>query len=323
MGFLDHIIAATLPVVPKPLVRYFSRTYIAGEHEHEAIAAVRALNAERAMATVDVLGEDTFDEAQADQTVRDYLSFVDAITKNHLDCNLSVKLTAFGLLIDRDLCVQKLRLVLDAARERGLFVRIDMEDSSVTTKTLDIYREVRREYEQVGPVLQAYLRRTLTDVRELLAFHEQLGQPLNVRLCKGIYVEPATVAFKDRQVVRQSYMNLLQILLESGAYVGIATHDETLLYEGARIVDRLGLSPERYEFQMLHGVIPQIRGLLLAEGHRVRVYVPFGANWYGYSVRRLKENPTVAGYVAKNVIGGLFGRSSSGSSEENGAQART
>lgn len=314
MGFFDHIISATLPIVPKPIVRYFSQTYIAGETEAQAVEAVRALNAEQAMATVDVLGEDTLDEAQADQTVREYLSFAEAIDTHRLDCNLSVKLTAFGLLIDRDLCVKKLRAVLDAAKERGQFVRIDMEDSGVTSKTLDIYREVRRDYEHVGPVVQAYLRRTLGDIRELLAFHEELGQPLNIRLCKGIYVEPESVAFKDRDVVRQSYMNLLQILMEGGAYVGIATHDQTLLYEGARIVDRLRLAPEQYEFQMLHGVIPQIRRLLLDEGHRVRVYVPFGANWHGYSVRRLKENPAVAGYVAKNVLGGLFGRGDSSTS---------
>lgn len=319
MSLFDHLVSASLPLVPKPMVRYFSRTYIAGERAEDAVREVRRLNDERAMATVDVLGEDTFDESQTRRTVEEYVRFADAIAEHSLDCNLSVKLTALGLLIDRDLCLRNLREVLDAAARRGLFVRIDMEDSSVTGKTLDVYREVRRSHAAVGPVLQAYLRRTLADVRSLLAFHEELGEPLNVRLCKGIYVEPPTVAFKDRDVVRRSYANLLDLLLSAGAYVGIATHDEPLLYEGLRLVDRLGLAPERYEFQMLHGVIPQTRRQLIAEGHRLRVYVPFGANWHGYSIRRLKENPRVAGYVARNVVRGLFGRADHDSAAGDGA----
>lgn len=302
MSLFDRLVAASLPFVPKPVVRMFSRPYIAGEDLADMVAVVKALNQEGAMATVDVLGEDTRDRQQAAQTVAEYRRVIDAIAEQRLDCNISIKLTAFGLLIDRSVCAENLRAILGAARERGLFVRIDMEDSSVTSLTLELYLEARREFHNVGPVLQAYLRRTLADARALLKAHESLaGPPLNVRLCKGIYNESPQVAFKDREVVRRSYANLLDLFLSQGAYVGIATHDQPLLYEGLRLVDRHRLAAGQYEFQMLHGVIPETRRLLLGEGHPLRVYVPYGEHWYGYSVRRLRENPQIAGHVLRNL----------------------
>ncbi|MBI4878570.1 MAG: proline dehydrogenase family protein [Planctomycetes bacterium] len=297
MSLFDRVVAASLPFVPKPIVGMVSRRYIAGETLADAVRAVKELNAEGAAATVDVLGEDTKERAQAERTVAEYRRVIEAIVENALQCNISIKLTALGLLIDESLCRDNVRAILAAARPHGMFVRIDMEDSSVTTRTLDVYRAVRKEYAAVGPVLQAYMRRSLADARSLLA-----EPPLNVRLCKGIYNEPAGVAFKDFEVVRRSYANLLGILLRAGACVGIATHDAPLLYEGLRLVDELRLAPEAYEFQMLLGVIPEMRRVLISEGHRLRVYVPFGQNWYGYSRRRLRENPKVAGFVLKNMF---------------------
>jgi proline dehydrogenase len=300
MSILDSLIAATLPIVPKPIVRVFSRRYIAGESVAEMVKAVKELNAEGALCTVDVLGEFTTDLSQCDATVEEYLRALDAIVREKLECNLSIKLTAFGLSIDPAACRRNVRRLLDAARERGIFVRFDMEDSPYTSATLELYREMQREYPAVGPVIQAYMRRTLADVRGLLA--DPGPQPLNVRLCKGIYREKPDVTFQDREVVRRSYANVLELLLERGAHVGIATHDEVLIYEGLRLVDRLGIARDRYEFQMLFGVIPEMRRRLISEGHRLRVYVPFGREWYGYSLRRLRENPQIAGYVLKGML---------------------
>lgn len=297
MNLFDRLIATTLPIVPRAIVGMISKRYIAGETLQQAIGVVRELNAEGAMATVDVLGEDTLERAQAEQTVREYEAAIDAIVEHQLDCNISIKLTALGLAIDPGLCRDNVAQILEKAARHDMFARIDMEDSGTTTRTLDLYREIRSTHENVGPVLQAYLRRSLADAHRLLE-----GPPLNVRLCKGIYNEPPGVAFQDREVVRRSYSNLLELFLRSGAYVGIATHDEPLLYDGLRLVDELRLPKEAYEFQMLLGVIPETRRLLIEEGHRLRVYVPYGAHWYGYSIRRLKENPRIARHVMKNLL---------------------
>lgn len=302
MSLFDRLVASSLPFVPKPVVRAVSRRYIAGPRLEDGLRVVRELNADGARATLDVLGEDVTERAQAEATVVEYERAVESIVEHGLDCNLSIKLTALGLRIDERLCTDLVDRLLDHAERHGLFVRIDMEDSSVTQATLDLYREVRSRHRNVGPVLQAYLRRTLADARSLISFCAEIGDRLNVRLCKGIYDEPYEVAFKDRDVIRRSYQNLLEVLLDSGAYVGIATHDELLVYEGLRLVDRLGLGAERYEFQMLLGVTSRLRRLLVEAGHPLRVYVPYGSNWYGYSIRRLKENPKIAGYVFRALF---------------------
>ncbi len=299
MSLFNRLISSVLPVVPRSIVGRVSRRYIAGSTLEDAMRVVSELNREGAMATLDVLGEDTLERAQAGETVRQYELAIAEIARLGLDCNVSIKLTALGLMIDRSFCRDNLFRVLELAKPHGMFVRIDMEDSSTTATTLDIYREARANHDNVGPVLQAYLRRSLADARSLLD-----GPPLNVRLCKGIYNEPPEVAFKDRDVVRRSYSNLLEILVRGGAYVGIATHDEPLLYEGLRVADALGLKRDQYEFQMLLGVIPATRRTLISAGHRLRVYVPYGANWYGYSIRRLKENPTIARHVMKSMFRG-------------------
>jgi proline dehydrogenase len=251
------------------------------------------------MATVDVLGEEvaTADEARA--IAGQYHDVLERIEREGLDANVSVKLTGFGLEVDEDLCRENLRSVVEDAAARGNFVRIDMEDSSTTDRTLGLYRELRTAgHENVGVVLQAYLRRTVADIPGI---H-------NVRLCKGIYVEPPEIAFREYDAVRANYVRALEAIVAQGTYVGIATHDEHLIGEALRIVREAGLDRERYEFQMLLGVRPDRADELVAAGHRLRVYVPYGTHWYEYSVRRLQENPKIAGYVAADTFGRLLGR---------------
>lgn len=299
MNLLDRLLAWSLPVVPKPIVGAVSKKYIAGESRDDMVRTVQALNAEGALATVDVLGEDTTERRQAEETVIEYERAIEAIVEHDLDCNVSIKLTALGLIIDPSLCRDHVERIVAAAKPHGMFVRFDMEDTSVTTRTLELYEEVRRQHDNVGPVIQSYLRRSKDDAQALLR-----GAPLNVRLCKGIYREPEELAFQDKEEVRESYKALLRTFLEAGAHVGIATHDDPLIACGEQLVKELGLSRDRYEFQMLLGVIPQTRQRLIEAGHPLRVYVPYGEAWYGYSMRRLRENPKIAGYVFKAMFSG-------------------
>jgi proline dehydrogenase len=296
---LDKTLVRLLPVVPKPVVQLFSARYIAGPTLTDAVDTVRALNAERKLATVDVLGEEITREDDARAIARAYCDVFAAIEREQLDSNVSVKPTALGLDLSYDLCRENLELVL---REAGSnFVRIDMEDSSTTSETLRLYRELREGgFDNVGIVLQAYLRRTVDDIRGLADLRP------NVRICKGIYVESPSIAFTDYDAVRANYVRALDALLESSAYVGIATHDEWLL--GCALERVAGMTPDAYEFQMLLGVREQRATSLVAAGHRLRVYVPFGEQWYQYSLRRLQENPAMAGTIAKATVGRVLGR---------------
>src|SRR5918912_1845985 len=250
------------------------------------------------MATVDVLGEEITSADDAAAIVRAYQDVFADIEQCGLDSNVSVKLTALGLKLDYGLCRENLeKVVLDAAARHN-FVRIDMEDSSCTDDTLRLYRELREAgHANVGVVLQAYLRRTVDDVRGLADLKP------SVRLCKGIYVEPPEIAFRDFEAVRANFVKALEALLDAGAYVGVATHDEWLVDEGRRIVGERGLGPDEYEFQMLLGVREELGDELVAAGHRLRIYVPFGRHWYAYSLRRLQENPKIAGYIAADTLG--------------------
>ncbi len=303
MALLDRAIAKLLPAVPRPVVQLVSSRYIAGATLEDAVRAVRALNARGKLATIDVLGEEIRDAAAAAEFVRAYEDVLGAIEAERLDSSISIKLTALGLKVDLDLCRENLVEVVEHAAARGTFVRIDMEDSSTTSDTLRLYRELReRGHDGVGIVLQAYLRRTLADVRELADLRP------NVRLCKGIYVEPAELAFHDYEAVRASFVRALDGLLAAGAYVAVATHDEWLIGQALERVARLGLAREEYELQMLLGVREHRADELVAAGHRLRVYTPFGREWYGYSLRRLQENPKVAGYIAGDTLGRLVGR---------------
>ena len=301
MAIFDRALVRMLPAVPKPVVRRISSRYIAGTDLEDAVAAVSRLNAAEMTATIDVLGEEITNVDEARAIAGAYLDVLATIERERLDSNVSVKLTALGLHLDVDLCREQLEQVVRDARDRGNFVRIDMEDSSTTDETLRLYRGLREAgYDNVGLVLQAYLRRTAADIRDLAPLRP------NVRLCKGIYVEPPDIAFRDPEQVRASFRRSLEHLFEAGCHVGIATHDEELLRHALDQIATRRLVEDAYEFQMLLGVREERRDQLVRAGHRLRVYVPFGRHWYAYSLRRLQENPKIAGYVAGDVIGRLL-----------------
>jgi proline dehydrogenase len=294
---LDRAIARVLPAVPRPVVRRLSDRYIAGAELADAVDVVRALNDAGKKATLDVLGEEvtTADDARAIRA--EYERAMAAIEDEGLDANVSVKLTGLGLKVDEELCGENVRVLVRAAAANGRFVRIDMEDSSTTTATLDLYRQLRADgHDNVGIVLQAMLRRTLDDVRELAAL-----QP-NVRVCKGIYVEPAEIAYLGDEAVRFNFREAIAALWEAGAKVAVATHDDVLVEYALGLIQEHGLGLERYEFQLLLGVREELADELVRGGHTVRIYVPYGQKWYEYSLRRLQENPKMAGYVAKDLF---------------------
>ena len=298
MRVVDRAIVRLLPAVPRPAVQRLSAPYIAGATLDDARRTVAGLNAEGKLATVDVLGEEVARAAEAEAVASAYHAALDAIARDHLDASVSVKLTALGLQVDLDLCRSLLGTVVADAAARGIFVRIDMEDSSCTDDTFLLYRELRNaRRDNVGIVLQSCLRRTLGDVAALA------GLRPSVRLCKGIYVEPGEIAYQGRDEIRESFVRVLDALLEAGCYPAVATHDEWLL---ARALERVeGMPRDGYELQMLLGVRERRASELVAAGHRLRVYVPYGERWYEYSLRRLQENPSLATMVAKATVGRL------------------
>jgi proline dehydrogenase len=288
----DKALTRLLPTVPRPLVRRLASPYIAGPTLEDAVSVVRRLNAEGKMATVDVLGEEIVRVEEASEIAGQYHRLLARIERERLDANISVKLSGLGLGLDVGLCREHLEAVVEDARVRGNFVRIDMEDSSTTEETLRLYRTLRAAgCENVGVVLQARLRRSHADIQGLA----------NVRLCKGIYLEPVAIAYQDADEIRANFLDELDALLDQGTYVAVATHDESLLAGALAGIGRRGLSREQFEFQMLLGVRAARGGELVSAGHRLRVYVPYGAHWYEYSVRRLQENPKIAGYVAGDL----------------------
>ncbi|MEW6637363.1 MAG: proline dehydrogenase family protein [Actinomycetota bacterium] len=296
MGLIDRAIASSVPAMPRPLVRKIAGRYMAGATLEEAVRTVRELNAEGCVATVDVLGEFTRDASDAREKLEEYKRVVDALVANDLASGISVKLTALGLDIDERMCRENLEEIVAYAGERDRFVRVDMEDSPHTAQTLELVMDAHERHQNTGAVIQAYLRRSLKDVERLA------GRGISVRLCKGIYDEPRRLAYKNFDVVRANYVLLLETLMRAGCYVGVATHDEYLVWHATRLVHQLGLGKDRYEFQMLLGVDEPLRRILVGAGHKVRVYVPFGKDWYEYSTRRLKENPRIATYIARDML---------------------
>ncbi|MCC6395433.1 MAG: proline dehydrogenase family protein [Bacteroidetes bacterium] len=296
MRLLNKLVVASVPLVPRRIIRYFAGRYIAGETLPMAVDCVRALNREGVLATMDVLGEDITTREEAIAARDQSITVLHTIAREKLDSNLSIKLTSLGLKIDKAFCVENVREILKVAAGHNNFVRIDMEDSSCTTDTIDVFRTVHREFSNTGIVVQAYLFRTEQDVRGLAA------EGANFRLCKGIYKEPAAIAFQGRDEVQRNYVALLTIMLDAGSYVGIATHDSVLVDAAADLIAQRGLRKDQYEFQMLLGVRPELRKKLVRDGHKVRLYVPYGEHWYGYSTRRFKENPEIAGYVFKALF---------------------
>jgi proline dehydrogenase len=297
-GLFSWLIRRGLPLVPKPIVGRVAKRYVAGETLDHALRTIEQLAGDGAMATMDLLGEEVRERPKALAAADEYERMLDAIAERKLDANISVKLSALGLKIDEGFCRENLDRIAAAALRHGNFVRVDMEDATTTDATLRLYREMQARHGNLGVVFQAYMRRTLADIAAL----PESGS--NVRLCKGIYVEPRAIAFKAYETVRLNFLHALEKLLERGIYVGIATHDEHLVCGALGLIDRHRVPRERYEFQMLLGVEPELRRILLAEGHRLRVYVPYGKDWYPYSTRRLRENPEVAKHVVRAFLAG-------------------
>jgi proline dehydrogenase len=300
MGPLNRVIASSVPFMPKSLVGRVGRRYAAGEEVEDAIRVIGGLAKEGCLATVGVLGEHAQDERHTQERVDDYMRALDVLEKQGFkDYRVAVKLTDLGLTLDKELCRKNLEEILLYARERGRFLEVDMEESPFVSATLDMVLDMHERHGNTGAVVQAYLRRTLEDVQRLV----EAGIP--VRLVKGVYVEGREVAYRDYDIIRENYVLLLEELLRGGIYVGIATHDEYLTWHALRLIHRMGLTKDQYEFQMIMGVQEELRRILIEAGHRVRVTVLFGKDWYEYSLRRLKENPTIAGYVTKDVLGSL------------------
>jgi len=288
---LRHLLGAALPLIPKPIVRRVANRYVAGETLDSAIAKVRELNGRGFDATLALLGEEVSERATAEAAVDEYLEVLERLAPAALRSGISIKLTLIGLKIEEAYCRANLIRVLEAAAAHDTFVRIDMEDHTCTDATLRLHAEMRERYPNVGTVLQAYLRRTPSDIAAL-------PEAASIRLCKGIYIEPETVAHHDYEQVRREFVRDLELLFDRGARVAIATHDRYLVDAARTEIARRGLE-RGYEFQTLLGVTESLRDELHAEGHRLRVYVPYGRDWYAYSVRRLRENPQIAVYVLK------------------------
>jgi proline dehydrogenase len=296
MHIIDRVIAGFLPYTPKAIVSRVAQRYIAGETMEDAIRVARNLNAGGLRATMDILGEDVHRLDQAQKAASNYCNLLDEIQRRQVNSNVSIKLTQIGLKVDKAECRKLAESVVACARAHGNFVRIDMEDSSCTTDTLEIYADLRRRYENIGVVVQAYLHRTADDVLQLMDIKP------NFRLCKGVYVEPPSIAYHEMANINRNYLMLLERMLRSGIYVGIATHDASLIRKAEEWIGTLKLPKTAYEFQMLLGVNEALRDRVHAAGHPLRVYIPFGQDWYAYSVRRLRENPRLAGYVLKAMF---------------------
>ncbi len=298
MSLFDTLIINTLPLVPKPIVGFFSKNYIAGPLLEDAVNAVKDLNAKGIMATLDLLGEEVTHKIQSLDAAKQYIDMLEIIDRLKLDCNISLKPTHLGLHLDQEFGFTNIRRIVNRAKELNNFVRIDMEDHTVTTTTIEMYIKLKKEFDgHVGTVLQSYLHRTSDDIRELVK-HES-----NIRLCKGIYVEPENIAYKEMSKINQNYNQSIDELLKNKIYTGIATHDEELVEHAFKRIDEYKLDKSQYEFQMLLGVTENLRDRIIEKGHRLRVYVPYGKDWYEYSIRRLKENPRMAKMVMLKVFG--------------------
>ncbi|CCK78496.1 proline dehydrogenase family protein [Desulfobacula toluolica] len=298
---LNRLIAQLLFLVPKSLVEIFAKQYIAGETLSQALEKTRELNDLKIDVTLDFLGEDPQKKRDCRAAVDVYKKAIKEIHNRNLKSGISLKPSQMGLKINKQFCFDNLHDLIDHARKHMVFVRIDMEDTSLKEDTIDLYLKLKKEFENVGIVMQAYLRSAIADINGMIQAHA------NIRLCKGAYYwEDRKVAYKDMNIINSSYAYLMEKLLSNNCFTGIATHDEKLLFEAMKLIDKLGVSKEKYEFQMLYGVQEDLRKIIHDHGHSIRVYVPFGKDWFAYSVRRLKENPKMVSYIFTNGIKNIF-----------------
>lgn len=300
---LNKIVANSLPYFPKKLVWLFSKRYVAGETMDESISISKELNEHGILITVDLLGEFIKTLEEAEQNKNAYLNIVKKYTNEKVRGNFSIKPTSFGLLIDTEKCYENIREVVAQAAKQNSFVRIDMEDSLCIDREIELFIRLKKEFStNVGLVFQAYMKRTYSDIEHLIAEVHTPEAPLNIRLCKGIYVEPEKIAYTDFHQVRHHYLKNLELMLKNGVYVGIATHDQFLVKEAYELIDKYKVAKDNYEFQMLYGVTPGLRDSIVALGHKMRIYVPFGKEWFGYCSRRIKENPKMVTDIIKAVF---------------------
>lgn len=298
----NKLIAVLLPYFPKKFIWIFSRSYISGEKVEDAMRVSKDLNNNHIKVTLDVLGEfiTSLDEAEVNK--KEYIDLIDITYKNGIDGNFSVKPTSFGLLIDKEVCYRHVREIVAKAAEYKSFIRIDMEDSPCTTLEIELFRKLKTEFPaNVGIVIQAYLKRTLDDIKGLSDLNSE-NAPLSFRLCKGIYIEPEAISFKKYEEINSHYLEDLEYMLKNKIHVGIATHDKPLIEGAYKLLEKYNVPKNLYEFQMLFGVTPKLRESIVKNGHPMRVYVPFGEKWFGYSTRRLKENPKMAGHIIKAIF---------------------
>ncbi len=297
-----QMIANLLPHLPQPFVWKFSKQYVAGQNVDQAINNARKLNSMQVETTIDVLGEFITSLDQAEANKQEYLELIEKTHNADLKTSYSIKPTFFGLLLDKDVCKKHIREVVAKAASYGRFVRIDMEDSPCTDMEIEIFRELKQEFPgSVGLVIQAYLKRTYSDI-ESLADLNTPEAPVNLRLCKGIYVEPAEIAYKDHDEINANYLKDLELMLQKNMFPAIATHDAELVKGAYALLEKYDVDKDKYEFQMLYGVTPALRQSILDKGHSMRVYLPFGADWFGYCTRRLKENPKMVSMAIKALF---------------------
>lgn len=299
---INKLITNLLPHMPKKLVWVFSKRYIAGETIEEGLLAAKLLNEKNIEVTIDLLGEFIQSLDEANENYLQYKEIITRFSEEKVTGNFSLKPTMFGLLLDKEVCYNHIRNLVALAAKYNSFIRIDMEDSPCVDDEIDQYLRIRKEFPaNVGLVLQAYLRRTFSDL-EMFRKHNSEENPVNFRLCKGIYVESEKIAFKGYQEIRDHYLEDLEFMLKNKMYVGIATHDKYLVEKSIELIKKHNVSKSMFEFQMLYGVTPELRQSIVDKGYKMRVYVPYGKKWFKYSTRRLKENPK----IATDIIKALF-----------------
>lgn len=296
MSVFHAFLVKTVQLMPEKIAWLFSKNYIAGKTLDSAINVVKNLNSKGMLATIDLLGESIKTKEEAVNAKEKAMEVLDSIIEYKLDANVSIKPTQFGLAIDEEFAYEQIMELVKKADELKNFIRMDMENSPYTDATLKVYKRIFEKYKNVGVVLQAYMKRTYSDAVTL----NTLGT--NYRLCKGIYIESDSIAYKDKKVIRDNYMKTLKEMLTNGNYVGIATHDEYLINESYKLLKELNISNDKFEFQMLLGVREDLRNKINNDGYKIRIYVPFGKDWYAYSVRRLKENPQLAGHILREFF---------------------
>ena len=299
---INKLIAKMLPYFPQRIIWIFSKRYISGQNIENALNESRKLNQNGMLVTVDLLGEYIQNLSEADHYKDQYIELIKRFTDEKIAGNFSVKPSMFGLLLDQEACYRNLRDIVELADQCDSFIKIDMEDSECTSVEIEIFRRLNVEFpSRVGLVVQAYLRRTMEDIKSLIDLH-QSEAPLNFRLCKGIYIEDEKIAYKGHQEIRDHYLEDLRFMVQNGIYACIATHDKYLIDKAYELIEELKIPPYKYEFQMLFGVAPKLRQSIIDRGHPMRVYVPYGKQWFGYSTRRLKENPNMVWHILKAMF---------------------